>query len=219
VSARGIPTDSLLKRYGAWAPTSFDCKGAHLDDDRSDWLVGPCLQTRDSASLERSNYAALLAACEKADPSGESFEEHRFGHWAPGWYEIVIARPDSPAAGALEECARALADYPSLDDDRLSALEAEDIEETWCACYARDWTRELTKAFRAENPTADPHAWEDAFDAVDSDAMRELFETVRERINVYWEHDDSGASVRLGRVVDAVTAEDLEALPDFVWPN
>jgi len=209
----------MLPRYGDWAPTGVDSKGAHLNDDRSDWLVGPCLQTRDSGSLERSNYAAMLDACERADPSGDSFEEHRFGHWGPGWFEIIIAAPGSAGARALEECARRLADYPSLDDDRLSELESEDVEQTWTSCYSWDWTRELARAFQAENPLRDDYAWEEAFDAVKADDMRELFEAVRKRETVYWEHDDSGASVRLSRVVDAVTADDLGTLPGFVWPR
>ena len=213
MSARGIPTDTLLRRYGDWAPTCFDVKGAFLNGEEEDyslWFVGPCLVTRDSAALETANYRALLAALEKVDPERVDHEERRFGHWGPGWYDIVLVRPDTAAAGALEECSRALANYPILDEDLLSELELEERDETW---KHRDVVRELEKALRAENPEWPEYAEETALENVDTDALRELVERYAD-----WTHDESGANLRIGRTVERISWGDLKALPGFNPP-
>lgn len=106
-------------------PTPFDRSPADFRacEDRGAWLVCPCSQTRDSDALERSNFEAQASTLAVADPSGEDYEVHRFGHWGPGWYEIAIVRPDSKAHRAAREIAAALASYPVLDDDAFSQLE------------------------------------------------------------------------------------------------
>ena len=54
----------------------------------------------------------------------------RFGHWACGWYEIVVVRPLSAAhaqACAIEE---ELERYPILDEEDFSARESRAEDET-----------------------------------------------------------------------------------------
>ena len=131
--AAGNPNN--LQRYGDFAPTPFDNKGAFLDSDRQNWLIAPASQTRDSGPLDRSNYTAQLAAIEEVDPEGENHEEHRFGHWGPGWFEIVIVRPDSPCANVAAEIQGSLEDYPVLDEESFCELEEEEANETWNNCF------------------------------------------------------------------------------------
>ncbi len=58
-----------MDRYGDWAPTDFDRRGAFLDD-RADWLVFPCMRTRDSRPLEESNFQSALKQIRAVDPDG-----------------------------------------------------------------------------------------------------------------------------------------------------
>ena len=111
------PAD-CLERYGNFRPTPMDHSGAFLPD-RADWFVGPVSHNRDSGLLDESNWdAAVKVMTEDCGPEGEDngWEIHRFGHWGPGWFEIIIARPNSPAAVKLAELASALDGYPVLDD-------------------------------------------------------------------------------------------------------
>jgi len=123
-----------MRTYRDFAPTSLDPRGLGLPN-RQDWLVGPCGQTRDSDCLEQSNWGVLLAALEVRDPDGEDHEIHRFGHWGPGWVEIVIIRPGTPAEAEAQRCEDGLAEYPILDEMDFSEREDEAAQELW-----RDYT-------------------------------------------------------------------------------
>ena len=121
--------DTEMTKYSDFAPTCFDPKGYVLDE-RQDWYVLPVSQTRDSGNLAESNFIAALEIL-----GGERtniVEVHRFGHWGPGWFEIIIV---NPRAGKTMKKAlgieSSLADYPVLDESDLSAREWEEMEETW----------------------------------------------------------------------------------------
>ena len=124
--------------YSEFAPTSFDSKGAFLPD-RQNWLVAPVGRSRDSDILEDSNFRACLALL-----GGESdcVEVHRFGHWGPGWFEIIIIDPlpivsdrsdgqSDAIVRELESIQDRLDDYPVLDDDDLSQREYDAVCEEW----------------------------------------------------------------------------------------
>ncbi len=117
-----------LTRYADWAPTGFDAKGLHERDlngngDRSDWRVLPVSRTRDSDPAEDSNFTAAL---ELLGGEGDHVEVHRFGHWGPGWIEIILVDPeDDRAIEAAGEIACRLEDYPLLDEDDCSRREYE----------------------------------------------------------------------------------------------
>lgn len=123
-----------MERYADYQPTQFDPKGYCLEDHQ-DWLVAPVIQTRDSGCLERSNFRTVLA-----DLGGESdnVEVHRFGHWGPGWFEIIIVRPDTAEATKVEQWEAALADYPIASEDDFSMLEVETACEYWETLSIRD---------------------------------------------------------------------------------
>jgi hypothetical protein len=118
-------------RYGKFKPTAFD---HHVEvDDRENWLVVPCAHNRDSEPLEESNFRSYLKAL--GDES-KNVEVHRFGHWGPGWFEIIIINPDDPKIVAIAESIEAaLADYPVVDEDDFSELENEVATEIWKNCY------------------------------------------------------------------------------------
>jgi len=114
-----------MRTYSEFRPTGFDAKGAFLPDQQ-DWLVVPVSQTRDSGPFEESNFAVALKIL-----GGESdtVEVHRFGHWGPGWFEIIIVHPDLRAA--VEDIEASLENYPVLDDEDFSEREWNKASEYW----------------------------------------------------------------------------------------
>ena len=141
----------MLKRYADFAPTAFDPRGlgasrmGNDDEGRGDWLVGPILQTRDSGPLELSNFRTVLA---DVGGEGDDVEVHRFGHWGPGWFEIILARPGSDAATKLAEWADRLSDYPVADESDLGELESEDEVASWDAWGRREWAGHVSKLWK-----------------------------------------------------------------------
>lgn len=123
-----------MRAYREHRPTGFDSKGAFLPE-RQTWLVCPVMQTRDSATLAQSNFAVALR---ELGGESDTVEVHRFGHWGPGWYEIILIMPDSPAAKIAEEIETGLENYPVLDEDHWSTLEYEKAAEYWEHCSVRE---------------------------------------------------------------------------------
>jgi hypothetical protein len=97
--------------------------------DRQDWLVLPCSRTRDSEALDRANFDAAL---ESLGGWSDTVETHRFGHWGPGWFGLILVKPGTEAERIAREIESALADYPVLDDERLSEYERDDHDATGC---------------------------------------------------------------------------------------
>lgn len=121
-----------MQTYREWSPTGFDRRGAFLDD-RQDWLVVPVIRTRDSGHIDASNFETACSLVSDASVLDDelSFETHRFAHWGPGWFEILIVRPGSKAAAEAEDIEARLEDYPLLDEDDLSEREFEAASEYW----------------------------------------------------------------------------------------
>jgi len=116
-----------LMTYREWRPTGLDARGLGLPD-RQDWFVLPVMQTRDSNALDESNFATAL---ERLGGESDAVEVHRFNHWGPGWFEIILAAPGTPEASIAEDIDRALADYPVLDEMDYSEREFERAAECW----------------------------------------------------------------------------------------
>lgn len=124
-----------MKTYSTHQPTGFDPKGAFLPD-RQLWLVLPVSRTRDSGCLDESNFAA---AVKLLGGESETVEIHRFGHWGPGWYEIILIDPlDAAAVKVGEEIESALADYPILNEEDFSEREWNLAAETWANMSVRE---------------------------------------------------------------------------------
>lgn len=124
-----------MKRYGDWAPTRFDSRGLALPDQQ-DWIVHPCGTNRDADALTRSNFHIACRDLEMLDPEGEDHEVHRFGHWACGWLEIIIVRPDTRCAEDAKETESALNNYAVLDDEDFCLEEESEANEAWKNCYS-----------------------------------------------------------------------------------
>lgn len=118
--------------YSKFQPSAFDRAGLGCPNQQ-DWLVAPCSTTRDAGYGTRANWEAQLAALAKLPRSEETpdYEVHRFGHWGPGWFEIVLVRPGSTAASLCQGFEDSLADYPILDEESFSAAEWDEVCEYW----------------------------------------------------------------------------------------
>lgn len=188
-----------MQTYSEFSPTPFDSAGAFLPD-RQDWLVVPVMQTRDSGPLELSNFASALASL-----GGESrtVEVHRFGHWGPGWFEIIIVNPRSKKRVAIaEDIERALSDYPVLDDEDFSRREWEDYTESWENYGARDFARGLVRAFDLRERA------EDILDGCDNDTLREFYESLITS-GEYYVGESSGVHLPIDRAIEKCTREEL----------
>lgn len=120
-----------MQAYKNFDPTGIDGEGKFLtgyDDDhpdRQDWLVCPVTRTRDTPDndlLAESNFSAMLDAL---GGEGENVEVYRFGHWGPGWFEIILVRPGTPEETTAREQEERLENYPVLDEDDFSRRELE----------------------------------------------------------------------------------------------
>jgi hypothetical protein len=122
-----------MRTVSEFTPTSFDHPIGHFPamEDKQEWIVAPVSHTRDSLALEESNYRSAMREFDKLDPDYNDHEEHSFGHWGPGWYEIIILRPASKCWETAVEIEGALADYPILDDEDFSELEWEEAQTAW----------------------------------------------------------------------------------------
>ena len=99
----------------------------------ADWLIAAAIH-RDSGALSRSNWRVIQKALSYIDPGALQVE--RFTHWAVGWVDYLIIRPD--AAAVLAECQRLrarLVDYPVLNEEDFSEEEQNEANEVWKNCY------------------------------------------------------------------------------------
>lgn len=130
-------------RYKDFRPTQHDSSGLGVPQYQ-DWFVGPCSVTRDSQALEISNFETLKKAVQKADPHGTDHDTPRFGHWGPGWFEIILVRPDSYAYAVALECEEALENYPVLDEMDLSIREGEESVDAFYEYTRRELVHFMT---------------------------------------------------------------------------
>lgn len=156
-------------RYSEFRPTQFD-HNIELDG-RADWFVCQCSHNRDSDDLSESNWHSQFDELVKAsggELDTDDWEIHRFGHWASGWFEIAIVRPDSPAFRVACDLERALEDYPVLDDGDLSSREHESALTSWNNWGCDEFRKELVSAFGLGEITAE------RLDDISADSLWEL---------------------------------------------
>lgn len=191
-----------MKTYSQFRPTGFDPVGLGLREQQ-DWLVAPVSQTRDSGPLDQSNFAAALKAL---GGESEAVEVHRFGHWGPGWFEIILIDPTRTDLVQIgEDIEATLADYPVLDEMDLSAREWDDYVETWNQCgLSRDMVKTMAKEFELGEATTD------FLESIDPDTLRGLYEELTPSGN-YYETCDNGANFgrRVQYAVERLTRERL----------
>ncbi|CAB4162696.1 hypothetical protein UFOVP785_90 [uncultured Caudovirales phage] len=144
----------MCQKYASHIPTAFD---QHIElEGRETWLVVPVSITRDTPAADTSNFYTAL---DMLGGESDTVEVHRFGHWGPGWYEIILVNPDSPHAKAVEDIARSLEDYPLLDEEDYSRREYEDALDSWDNYGASDYRDTLESELNTlleEYQEADP---------------------------------------------------------------
>lgn len=125
----------FLEIYKDHIPTAFD---RHICGELDNFYIGPCSQTRDSSILEKVNFETMTGRVLAASQHGET-EIHRFGHWACGWYEMLLIHPEDTAALIVAaELSASLEQYSVLDDQAYSEAECEAAAEYWARCRVSD---------------------------------------------------------------------------------
>lgn len=114
-----------MKKYKNWSPTGNDVKGLNLKE-KQEWFVAPVIKTRDASNLEKCNYEYLYDKLEEIDPDQETWDNPGFNHWACGWFDIIIVKPETKAFLICEEIESMLEDDNCLDRDKLTELDEED---------------------------------------------------------------------------------------------
>jgi len=138
--------------YSEFQPNCLDRKGAFLPDQQN-WSVAPAFQSRDSGILERSNFKTLL---ELLGGESKDVEICNFGHWACGWFKIIILNPENQELiGTAEKIEKQLDEYPILDEDNYSQLENEEMHECWESFACEEFIYKMGKEFNLKDPTVD----------------------------------------------------------------
>lgn len=192
----GERTYSMLIPYADWAPTSFDCRGAFLED-RGDWLVLPVLQSRDSGPIDESNFAAALTIL-----GGESdtVEVHRFGHWGPGWIEVVLIAPSRKADA--QEISDRLEAYPILDEDDASSREHDAYLESWDFWGRSEYWRAVIRGVGELSAGA-----EQILEDATSEEIDAFAESAKATVNWIYESSDEGVRINIRGLVEATDAD------------
>ncbi len=116
-------------------------------------------QTRDSHTLERSNFICALEAIGGESEHEGGVQVVREGHWACGWIEwIAIPAGPSVALAKALEIMDGLESYPVVNEEHWSEVEREEADEAWRNCYDLSERIEYIR----DNPSQfDFHNWAD----------------------------------------------------------
>lgn len=110
-----------MRHWSVKGPTIFDDASNYTGTDLSSFLTVPVSRTRDSGPLDESNFEEAVRLL-----GGESdtVQIRRFGHWACGWYELLLVDPSDAAAVRIGgDIERRLEDYPVLNEEDYSTEE------------------------------------------------------------------------------------------------
>jgi hypothetical protein len=150
-SAKGETTmRTYAKRHAPSAldgPSNYVSWDREAEDSIAQWLVLPCGRNRDSECFDESNFAV---AVKMLGGEGENVQIHRFGHWACGWYELIVVRPDTDQAKIAHGIEESLENYPLLDDDDFSEREQVAADETWKNCFRPSERLEYVRKHRSQ---------------------------------------------------------------------
>lgn len=116
--------------------------------DHGDWVIALAIH-RDSGALSRSNWRVMQKLLGAIDADALHIE--RFSHWAVGWCDYLLVRPD--AALVLAELMllnERLDGYPVLDESDWSDEEQQEADETWRNCYNAADRAKYVRAHRSQ---------------------------------------------------------------------
>jgi hypothetical protein len=188
-----------MQTYGEFRPTQFDAAGLGLSEQQN-WFVLPVSQTRDSGELDKSNFAVAL---EQLGGESETVQVHRFGHWGPGWYEIIIVDPaDVERVKTAEGIESSLADYPVLSDEDVSRREWNAYTNTWQHRAGYEFAQELQRVHKLSDA---------AFNLIDDaspEAQQTFFESLIPSGDYY---DPESCYPRIDYAAKAVDREEIAA--------
>lgn len=127
-----------LDRWSVDGPTGFDSAANYSGTDLSAFYQAPVALTRDADTLATSNWEVITESILDCATS-ENTEILRMGHWACGWYEIlVIDASDSEALECADRWACSMADYPVASEEHWSELQWNTATEYWERMSLRD---------------------------------------------------------------------------------
>ena len=172
-----------MQTYDNFSPTVLDAKGLMLPD-RQSWLVAPVNRNRDSGAFSDSNFETFL---KEVGEEGDDVEVHRFSHWGPGWFEIILIRPDTPAAEAALKAESRLENYPILDENDLSFREQDIYTENWASWGCREFVQEICRKYELTEED------EEIFENAGSERLLSFFEELNPSGDV---HDDGVPNIR-----------------------
>lgn len=142
------------KRWSDSGPTPFDSSENYIGTQLTEY-VSILGQNRDSDALTRSNFESMLEAL-GGENEDAGVEVHRFGHWACGWYELILIRADSVDKLELARVQlNRLDNYPVLDEYHWSQLESDEASE-FIESNMSEFTRTLFKYLEFKNPDVSP---------------------------------------------------------------
>jgi hypothetical protein len=90
------------------------------------WLVTLGVN-RGSDQIERSNWRYLTGEVMRQWPDDAAIES--MGHWAVGWVEYLLVKPDSPAVKFMSDWRDVLDIYPIANDADYEQLVADETPE------------------------------------------------------------------------------------------
>ena len=210
-----------MNPYKKHRPTGLDPAGAFLDDDRQEWLVAPVSRTRDTGPFEESNFQAFL---DGLGGEGDSVEVHRFGHWGPGWYEIIIIDPKAEAIVALaQKMEDSLEDYPVLDEEDLSKREHEAEQQSWESWARKDFSSELQRKVEINWNGTSEHGYQPEdidynFDLLTEENIDCLWSNAADKADWTCQHDSGGPSFNIEGVLKHINIDEVvEMIDALLW--
>lgn len=203
-----------MQTYSKFRPTGFDAAGICLPD-RQNWLVAPVSQTRDSGPLDKSNFETAL---EMLGGESDTIEVHRFGHWGPGWFEIVLINPEAKELVKIgDEIEGSLENYPVLDESHYSRLEHEEYIKSWDFWGRKEYCRGIRARLFEEFSNGVSEEFsdaeiEDAVSELDNEAIDSLREKASQGVNWEYQSESSGVTINIKGLI---AATDTDALADM----
>lgn len=142
-------------------PSDFTYHG-NIEGMFVDWSLGPCTDTRDSASLIEAVNAKVLFRRLKGY---ENWEVVRCSHWGCGWAEHLAFKvkdadgKPTPECRIIMEWASDIQEHVVLDDCMLSSMEHEGFVENIREIAPRlsddapgDWDEQVAEWLRRNRP-------------------------------------------------------------------
>jgi hypothetical protein len=209
-----------MEPYSEHQPTGFDRAGAFLPD-RQDWLVAPVSRTRDSDIHSESNFEAFLKGL---GGEGDDVEVHQFGHWACGWYEIIIINPAAEATlASARDMEAALEDYPVLDEEDISNREHEAEQESWGSWGRKDFIKALKRRVEECWNEATDHGFtyddiDHGFDLLTDEVIDALWTDASSNANWSVQHASDGPSFNFEGVAERIVIDEvIDKLDSLLW--